>query len=129
MQADKRQKGFTLIEVMVALAVVAIALSALSQASANFLWNQTALEQRVIGNWVAQNEITQLQTGLLKHPRANANEKMMGHSWQIKSRTESTPIPGVVKLSIDVLSEAAVQDNKKQTPVASLVTVWEQQRP
>lgn len=129
MQADKRQKGFTLIEVMVALAVVAIALSALSQASANFLWNQTALEQRVIGNWVAQNEIAQLQIGLLKQPRTTAKAQLMGHSWQVQSRTESTPIPNVVRLSIEVLSEVAIQENKAQTPVASLVTVWVQQRP
>jgi len=114
-----QQAGFTLIEVMVALAVVAIALSALSQASGNFIWNQVALEQRVVGNWVAQNELNQLQVGLLKQPRLQAKVQQMGHEWQLKTHTQATPVPGMVKLNIEILTE--------QQPVANLTTVWAQQ--
>ncbi len=116
-----KQQGFTLIEVMVALAVVAIALSALSQAAGQFVWNQTSLEQRILGNWVAENEIVKLHTGLLKQPRPSAVEKMMGHDWRLSTTTEPTPVPGVVKLTVAV---TPAESDAKSPPVASLVTVW-----
>jgi general secretion pathway protein I len=58
--------GFTLIEVLVALAVVAIALAALSHAGARALERQADLEQRTFGLWLADNRIaeTRLQPSL-----------------------------------------------------------------
>jgi general secretion pathway protein I len=105
---------------MIALAVVAVALAALSQSAARFVWNQTGIEQRVIANWVAQNEVVALQSGLQKRLRPAATVKMMGHEWQLKTTTEPTPIPGIVKLTIAVMAEG------EEEPAGELVTVWGQ---
>lgn len=57
----KSTKGFTLIEVMVALAIIAIALASLIKASGNHTNSATYLKSKTLAHYVAMNEITQLQ--------------------------------------------------------------------
>ena len=60
-RAVKSAKGFTLIEVMVALAIIAIALSSLIKASGNHTNSASYLKSKTLAHYVAMNEITQLQ--------------------------------------------------------------------
>jgi len=57
----KKNKGFTLIEIMVAMAVIAIALAALMKASGNHTSSAAYLKAKTLAHYVAMNEITQLQ--------------------------------------------------------------------
>ena len=54
-------KGFTLIEILVALAVIAISLGAIISTSGSHARSATYLKQKTIAHWVAMNEITKLQ--------------------------------------------------------------------
>lgn len=54
-------KGFTLIEILVSLAVIAISLGAILSTSGSQAQQATYLKQKTIANWVAVNEITKLQ--------------------------------------------------------------------
>jgi general secretion pathway protein I len=54
-------KGFTLIEVLIALAVIAISLGAVLSTSGSQARQATYLKQKTIAHWVAMNEITKLQ--------------------------------------------------------------------
>ena len=55
------KNGFTLIEVMVALAIIAIALASLIKASGNHTNSAAYLKTKTLAHYVAMNEITQLQ--------------------------------------------------------------------
>jgi len=55
------QKGFTLIEVMVALAIIAIALASLIKASGSHTNSAGYLKTKTIAHYVAMNEITEMQ--------------------------------------------------------------------
>jgi len=57
----KKIKGFTLIEVMVALTVIAIALASLIKAAGNHTNSAGYLKSKTLAHYVAMNEITQLQ--------------------------------------------------------------------
>ncbi len=57
----KRQNGFTLIEVMVALTIIAIALASLIKASGNHTNSAGYLKSKLLAHYVAMNQITQLQ--------------------------------------------------------------------
>ena len=52
-------RGFTLIEVLVALAILAIALAAASRASAMMANSSVELRQRLLASWVAQNRLAE----------------------------------------------------------------------
>lgn len=54
-------KGFTLLEVLVALTIVSLALGALISTSGSQASSASYLKQKTIAHWVAMNEITQLQ--------------------------------------------------------------------
>lgn len=56
-----RCKGFTLLEVLVALTIVSLALGALISTSGTHASSAGYLKQKTIAHWVAMNEITQLQ--------------------------------------------------------------------
>lgn len=55
------QRGFTLIEVVVALAVVALALSAIIQTTGGAIANHAYLRDRTLAHWVARNALTESQ--------------------------------------------------------------------
>ncbi len=57
----RNHKGFTLIEVMVALAIIAIALASLIKASGSHTRSASYLKSKTLAHYVAMNEITQLQ--------------------------------------------------------------------
>ncbi len=59
--ANKQEKGFTLIEVMVALTIIAISLSALLSTSGTQASSAGYLKHKTLAHWVAVNELTQIR--------------------------------------------------------------------
>jgi len=57
----KKQRAFTLLEVLVALAILAIALSAAIQTSTVTIENTRYLRDKTLAHWVAMNVVTEIQ--------------------------------------------------------------------
>lgn len=96
----KTNKGFTLIEVMIALVIVAVALSALSQGIGQYVFNQASLKERIIGTWVAQNRLLELQSGQLQVVEKKQTVEMLNGKWDVELKTEKTMIPGLSKADL-----------------------------
>ncbi len=58
---QSKQRGFTLIEVLVALAVLAIALAAVIKAIGSHVSNTAYLKERSLAHWVGMNALTELR--------------------------------------------------------------------
>lgn len=56
-----RSKGFTLIEMLIAMAILAIAMGALLQTAAQHAFNSVGLRDRTIAQWVAANKLAEYQ--------------------------------------------------------------------
>lgn len=99
---SKRQGGFTLIEVMMALVVVSVALTALSQGLGNYVFQQSGLQERVVATWAAQNRLLEIQSGQGGRLEKKAKQTLMGNDWQVEFKTEKTLIPGLNKIEVTV---------------------------
>lgn len=55
------QPGFTLLEVMVALAIIAIGLAAMLTSTSSHVSNAAGLQERTMAHWVAMNKMAEVQ--------------------------------------------------------------------
>lgn len=101
MNRVRHQAGFTLIEVLVALVVVAIAVAALARIGSQALDSQFQIEQRTLALWVADNVIAEMR---LEPPgsqtRRQGVSRMGERDWHWDALVQ--PAPGDAMLRIDV---------------------------
>jgi len=60
---NKDSKGFTLLEVLVALSIVSIALTAVLMSLTDYSRSAAHLEQKTIAHWIGLNAIADIQLG------------------------------------------------------------------
>lgn len=70
---SNRESGFTLIEVMVALAILAVVAVAASRASSAYLNSVDVLRTRTLAHFVAQNAAADLRIRDLAYGQSHAN--------------------------------------------------------
>ena len=123
--ADKRarQRGFTLIEVMVALAVVALAVPALLFTLDQQIDGTAYLRDRSVAQLVASNRLAELRLGQragrpLLRGSVSGEEEMADRRWYWSAASESTEVPDLYRVSIEVRGRADAQ-----SPLYTLVAL------
>jgi len=61
MRCCKRQRGFTLIEVLIALMVISISLVAIAGEMISMLNAANTMQERTYASWIAHNKITEMR--------------------------------------------------------------------
>lgn len=112
-------QGFTLLEVLVALTILAIALASIIKVAANQSLNTEHLRNKTLAHWVAMNQITQLQVTQEWPPTGDkqGTEEMGLHEWYWQRVIANTPDERVRRIQISVFRE---QDD--ESPVTRLVS-------
>lgn len=101
---NKPYMGFTLIELIVALAVLAIGMTAALHATTQAGHAGSFLKQRTIAHWVASNHAAELSINR-EWPRpgiSTGTETMAGQTWHWETEVESTEIPELRLVTIKV---------------------------
>ncbi|WP_019341371.1 type II secretion system minor pseudopilin GspI, partial [Stutzerimonas stutzeri] len=85
-----RSRGFTLLEVLVALAIFAIVAAVVLTAAGRSVNNAGRLEALTLASWIADNRLTELQ---LQQPAPNVGREdtrlaFGGRQWQTLSEVE-----------------------------------------
>jgi general secretion pathway protein I len=97
---DLDNSGFSLIEAMVALAVLAIATVGLIGAVEQHIDSTRGVERRAIAMWVAENRLADLEVGT---PEANGGQvDMLGHNWSVGVSRTKTSDPALDRVTITV---------------------------
>ena len=57
----RRSRAFTLVEVMVALAIIALSLTAIASKMSRMIDTSNSMRERTYASWIAQNKITEMR--------------------------------------------------------------------
>lgn len=100
----RTERGFTLLEVLVALVVLTAAVTILSQALGGAVNTQNRLEEKTRAFQVAGDKLVELQV-YQEWPSTGTGDSRIerfGRTWRIRTRVSEGPYPDTRRVDIDV---------------------------
>lgn len=112
----KRMAGFTLLEIMIAVAILATALGAAIKTTSSSLNNAAYLQQRTLAHWVAMNTYNELEV-FEKWPapggKSSGTMLMAGHEWHWKVETNKSDEVGQYSIGAFTITVSADENDKQ----------------
>lgn len=105
MMRRSKTQGFTLIEVLAAVAVLAIALSAVISGMARYADNASRLRDRTLAYMVAHNRLAQLELepAWPAEGRSDGEVEMAGVRWRWEAEVKKTPDDALRRVDVQVM--------------------------
>lgn len=97
-------RGFTLLEVLIALVVLALALAAAVGTASSMVREASYLEERTVADWVARNKLVELQSAHTWPDvgQSSGSAQMMGREWDWTLNVSGTPVPDIRRADVEV---------------------------
>jgi general secretion pathway protein I len=113
--------GFTLVEVLVAVAIVAMAVTGILVAMMRQIDGTSYLRDKMFANYVAQNQmelalLTNTNTNQIPTQELSGVEELAGRKWYWRAQPKNSSQPGITQLSITVSD----QEGKDAASLASI---------
>lgn len=115
----RNASGLTLIEVLIALAIVSIAMTAIIKATSQNILGTQYLQNKTIAMWVGEQVLNEARVGILtlSPDQQMQTTTMLGQDWSWHASQEETPNPRIKKMSVDVFAPGT-----EENPLISLDT-------
>ena len=126
LMVKKFSLGFTLIEVMLAMAIFSIAGIALLSASDNNIKNLSHLEYKVLANWLASNQLVEVTLDTTWPPKNNqkGTVEMAGQEWFWLQKVIKTENKDMRSIVIEIRN-----DEDEKLPITTMVTFVSKSQP
>lgn len=117
---QNKNKAFTLIEVVVALAIFAVAAMALTHVAMQYTQSTANAILRTKAQFVAQNEIAQMEINQENLEGTQSKQvTSQGETWQIDKKAQATISPNVQRIEVQV-SLFNVEQGKVESGITQL---------
>ena len=116
--------GFTLIEMLISLVVLAVAGLVVSSAVGNVAFQTWSLERRAAAHWVAENQLARFQLSRWNNPSPVASGRqsetliLAGRRWRARQDVAATSHPSLHRVEIEVHE---LVEGREEGPLAILV--------
>ena len=99
-----RHTGFTLIEVMVALVIVALALAAVAASMGQMIDTANTMRERTFASWIAQNKIAEMRlAGVIPEVGESSGDVDYANtSWEWTAEVSETGVENLLKVDVTV---------------------------
>jgi general secretion pathway protein I len=100
----KREAAFTLIEILIALAILAVALAATTRAASLATDGTLEIRQRLLATWAAENRVAELRARRIFPPAASSRltTEQGGLALVVDETVAETPNPTIRRVDLAV---------------------------
>ena len=110
-------RGFTLLEMLVAIAIIAVVGTAVSTALGGVANQTRSLEQRTVANWIASNHLTRMrmrqrqESQPLREGKQQSRLVFADRQWEVETQVKATEHPWIRRVEVSVF-EASEEEGR-----------------
>ena len=117
-------RGFTLLEMLIAIAVIGVIGAAVSTAVGGVANQTRGLEQRTVASWIASNHLTRMRMLQRREPQSlpegtkQTRLVFADRQWEVETEVKSTDHPWIRRVEVSVFE--ATDEAGRQGPYGQL---------
>ena len=99
------EAGFTLLEVLIAMVILAIALTAVIKSTTENIRDNAYLQEKTAANWAGMLVVNQIRAGLLVvsgGSQSTGQIQQLGTTWHYQANVKTTPNPKIKEIDVDI---------------------------
>ena len=117
-------RGFTLLEMLIAIAIIGVIGAAVSAAVGGVANQTRGLEQRTVASWIASNHLTRMRMLQRREPQSlpegtkQTRLVFADRQWEVETEVKSTDHPWIRRVEVSVFE--ATDEAGRQGPYGQL---------